>query len=263
MESEARPTDAALNAVLDVLAKDPSPYVREGVMKRLTDSRFKRLPKDFAAIGLKLAKKPENLNDDPLGYIRVHGAALEMLGKTDAPDGLALPDVANHPYFLTVRIDRDMDVEVAARLAPGVTLAQAQGALAAVLANSGSEFLRNPDGPARADVRPWREQFSAGHLQPLLLVQASALLLLLMAATHLAGLSLDRALARQGDQAVLRALGAGTRVTRLLSELAAQRYFVDVTARGAWRLHDLLRDALLRCNQRFFVFRICPSSEIS
>jgi ATP/maltotriose-dependent transcriptional regulator MalT len=49
---------------------------------------------------------------------------------------------------------------------------------------------------------------------------------------------------------VLRALGAGTRVTRLLSELAAQRYFVDVTARGAWRLHDLLRDALLRCNQR-------------
>ncbi len=31
--------------------------------------------------------------------------------------GLALPDVANHPYFLTVRIDRDMDVEVAARLA--------------------------------------------------------------------------------------------------------------------------------------------------
>ena len=31
--------------------------------------------------------------------------------------GLALPDVANHPYFLTVRIERDMDVEVAARLA--------------------------------------------------------------------------------------------------------------------------------------------------
>lgn len=31
--------------------------------------------------------------------------------------GLALPDVANHPYFLTVRIERDMDVDVAARLA--------------------------------------------------------------------------------------------------------------------------------------------------
>ncbi|MGM9513863.1 transglycosylase SLT domain-containing protein [Roseateles sp. DB2] len=31
--------------------------------------------------------------------------------------GLALPEVANHPYFLTVRIERDMDVDVAARLA--------------------------------------------------------------------------------------------------------------------------------------------------
>lgn len=77
--------------------------------------------------------------------------------------------------------------EVSARLAPGVTVADAQGALAAVLAGSDNAFLRNPEGPARADVRPWREQFSAGHLQPLLLVQASALLLLLMAATHLAG----------------------------------------------------------------------------
>ena len=36
-----------------------------------------------------------------------------------APDdyGLALPEVANHPYFLSVKIDRDMDVDVAANLA--------------------------------------------------------------------------------------------------------------------------------------------------
>ncbi|MDN3923094.1 transglycosylase SLT domain-containing protein [Roseateles violae] len=31
--------------------------------------------------------------------------------------GLALPAVANHPYFLSVNIDRDMDVNIAARLA--------------------------------------------------------------------------------------------------------------------------------------------------
>lgn len=31
--------------------------------------------------------------------------------------GLSLPAIANHPYFLSVNIDRDMDVEVAARLA--------------------------------------------------------------------------------------------------------------------------------------------------
>ncbi len=31
--------------------------------------------------------------------------------------GLALPELANHPYFLSVAIERDMDVDVAARLA--------------------------------------------------------------------------------------------------------------------------------------------------
>ena len=142
------------------------------------------------------------------------------------PAGFAWPDTRVQAWtaFVATADERATDAaggfgqfEVAARLAPGVTLAQAQGALAAVLANSGSEFLRNPDGPARADVRPWREQFSAGHFQPLLLVQASALLLLLIAATNLAGLSLDRALARQRDHAVLRALGTLPRQLRALA----------------------------------------------
>lgn len=122
MESEARPTDAALNAVLDVLAKDPSPYVREGVMKRLTDSRFKRLPKDFAAIGLKLAKKPENLNDDPLGYIRVRGAALEMLGKTDAPEG--------HAYILEQLGKREIDINYLGAFAGGAARINTAASLA-------------------------------------------------------------------------------------------------------------------------------------
>ncbi|CAN5530794.1 hypothetical protein BH11PSE7_BH11PSE7_10940 [soil metagenome] len=33
-------------------------------------------------------------------------------------------------------------------------------------------------------------------------------------------------------------------ISRLLGSLAAQRYFVDATAQGHWRLHDLLRDGL-------------------
>ncbi|MEZ5466996.1 MAG: ABC transporter permease [Lysobacterales bacterium] len=53
--------------------------------------------------------------------------------------------------------------EVAARLAPGSTISASARRVDAVLANSGSEFLRSPEGPARADVRPWRAQFSAGH----------------------------------------------------------------------------------------------------
>lgn len=122
METEARPTDAALNAILDLLAKDPSPYVREAVMKRLTDSRFKRLPKDFATIGLKLAKKPENLNEDPLGYIRVRGAALEMLGKTDAPDG--------HAYILESLGKREIDINYLGAFAAAAARINTTGALA-------------------------------------------------------------------------------------------------------------------------------------
>lgn len=40
----------------------------------------------------------------------------------------------------------------------------------------------------------------------------------------------------------------GGEALRLLHTLSAQGYFVDVTARGRFRLHDLLRDALLRMN---------------
>jgi hypothetical protein len=36
---------------------------------------------------------------------------------------------------------------------------------------------------------------------------------------------------------------------RLLDQLAARQYFVDLTPANAWRLHDLLRDALLAQNQ--------------
>ncbi len=128
LEAETKPTDAALNAILDVLAKDPSPYVREGVLKRLTDSRFKRLPKEFASIGLKLSKKPEDLNEDPLGYIRVRGAALEMLGKTDAPEG--------HAYILEQLGKRETDINylgafagAAARINTSASLASLKAAI--------------------------------------------------------------------------------------------------------------------------------------
>ena len=51
-----------------------------------------------------------------------------------------------------------------------------------------------------------------------------------------------------------RTLAAGlARITqaqaRLLDQLAARRYFVDVTASDSWRLHDLLRDALRERNR--------------
>ena len=43
--------------------------------------------------------------------------AVKNIVARPADFGLALPELANHPYFLSVAIERDMDVDVAARLA--------------------------------------------------------------------------------------------------------------------------------------------------
>lgn len=86
---EIKPTDSATGAILDVLTKDPSPYVREAVLMKLSNTRFKKLPNEYSAPLLALAKRPTDLNDDPAGYIRVRLAAMEALARTDSADGRA------------------------------------------------------------------------------------------------------------------------------------------------------------------------------
>ena len=53
-------------------------------------------------------------------YVPKLQAVKNLIGKPEA-FGLTLPTVTNHPYFLSVAIGRDMDVDVAAKLA-GMTL---------------------------------------------------------------------------------------------------------------------------------------------
>lgn len=82
-----KPSDAAMNAVLDALAQDPSPYVREAVLRRLGNSKWKRLPDELAPVVLALARKPADLPEDAFGLIRVRRAAMEALGKFDFEEG--------------------------------------------------------------------------------------------------------------------------------------------------------------------------------
>lgn len=86
-KEETKPSDTALSTVLETLTTDPSPYVREAVMARMSMSKWKKLPSEFGPVFLALAKRPDGLTDDPLGYIRVRRAAIEALGKVDFPDG--------------------------------------------------------------------------------------------------------------------------------------------------------------------------------
>ena len=110
---------------------------------------------------------------------------------------------------------------VAARLAPGVGIEAARASLSAVLSHAEVlERLRSSGAKVEADVRPWRERYSAGHVRAIGLLQVAALLLLGVVAANLANLLLFRVLARSREFAVRRALGAGR--LDLLRALAAE-----------------------------------------
>jgi putative ABC transport system permease protein len=136
------------------------------------------------------------------------------------PAGFAFPDRradAWVPYIASAS-ERAQDAggnvgnfEVVARLAPGVTLAQASDRLAAVLAGPDNlDALRSTVG-LHPVVRAWRDGFADEHGRVLVLLQLASVILLAVVAASLANLVLDRMLARQRDLSICRALGAGDR----------------------------------------------------
>ncbi len=84
---QASPSPAAMDAVLEVLAADPSPYVREALLTRISEAKWKKMPAELGPVLLALARRPDKLSDDAYGMVRVRRAAMEALGKTDLPEG--------------------------------------------------------------------------------------------------------------------------------------------------------------------------------
>jgi aminopeptidase N len=125
MKEETRPTDGAYNTLLDVLAKDPSPYVREQVLIKLATSRWKKLPADLGPTVFTLARKPD-LAEDALGQIRVRRAAMTLLGKIDFPEG--------HKYLLAEVVKKDQDLNFLSALSDGVAHLGTPEALATIQA---------------------------------------------------------------------------------------------------------------------------------
>ncbi len=111
--------------------------------------------------------------------------------------------------------------EVVGRLAAGVAPAQARQRLSALLENHPSLAGLRQSAGLRADLRLWRERFSAGQWLALGLLQLAALVLLAVVAANLANLTLDRMLARQRDLSICRAVGARDRdiVRSVLADL--------------------------------------------
>lgn len=133
------------------------------------------------------------------------------------PPGFAWPDADVQAWtpWLASSSEREQDAQgafgqfhVAARLAPGVNLVQAQQTLSELLKGSSNRFLASETERVHAQVRPWRDRFTAGHLSALLLLQAAAGLLLLVAAANLTGLTLDRLWSNRHGYTIRAALGA-------------------------------------------------------
>ncbi len=111
MKEQTRPSDAAFGAILDVLNKDPSPYVREQVLNKLARTKWKKLPAEFGVPVFALAKKPD-LPEDALGQILVRRAAMTLLGKIDFADG--------QRYLLSEVQKKDQDLNFISAFADGV-----------------------------------------------------------------------------------------------------------------------------------------------
>nr|WP_316638704.1 transglycosylase SLT domain-containing protein [uncultured Roseateles sp.] len=77
------------------------------VQKAIARNEKAGLPTDYLSL---------RMPDETRYYIPKLQAVKNIIARPDTY-GLSLPPVANHPFFLSVKIDRDMDVDVAARLA--------------------------------------------------------------------------------------------------------------------------------------------------
>ncbi|HXE30693.1 MAG TPA: ABC transporter permease [Terriglobales bacterium] len=195
--------------------------------------------------------------------IELNGEAYTVIGVM--PRGFAFPQASEMPKVFTFaprvqlwvplalnrgsRIPNESDeLAIIGRMKPGVTLAQAQADMD-VMGKRLESARPNAAGWFRSRVTPLTRQAAGDTREPLLLLLAAVGLVLLIAASNVAGLLLTRSLARTRELTVRAALGAaGARLMRqVLTEslvLAAAGGAVGVgLAEGAIRAVQALAPA--------------------
>lgn len=162
--------------------------------------------------------------------VRLADAGFTVIGVM--PAGFVFPDATTdawRPLVISAgereQVERNGSVgelEVVARLAPGVSVDQARESLTAKFAADASVQNLIKESHLKAEARIWRERFSATHWNALALLQLAALILLAVVAANLVNLTLDRLLGRARELDIRRALGAGERaiLRSVLGDLA-------------------------------------------
>jgi len=199
----------------------------------------------------------QRLGGDPhvLGRIvRLDSSPYTIIGVL--PDELAFPDRRTRawvPFRVHAADGNYLSLfSAVAKLRPGVTLMQAAAegtARGEFVADTGmtTTAIFGSNGPVAISAVSLKDAMTADVRQPLTVLLAAVLLLLVTAAANVAGLQLARASARRREMAIRAALGA--RHARVIRQLVAESLLLGLLGGTtgvllAWWLHQLLPYAL-------------------